>query len=272
MSKSLIADKHVDFIKEHRLTMSGTDMAKLLHVSKSVVSKFMRDNGLSVSPEIKRIFKVKAMTGKTTSTKSIDVFLKSNYLQMSVKRMATKINKSSTFVSIRLKQLDLIQPKDLIERFKKQSRIQPGSIPPNKGKKIADYMSPDAIQRIKQTQFHKGNIPHNTKSDFTISIRPDNRGIEYKFIRIKMGEWIPLHRYNWIQVNGPIPTKMKLVFKDENPMNCEIDNLELVSYAELMRRNSLHNRYPKDITSLIQLRGALNRQINKHLKKITNEK
>lgn len=30
-----------------------------------------------------------------------------------------------------------------------------------------------------------------------------------------------------------------------------------------MRRNSYHTNYPKDVQLLIQLRGAVNRQINK---------
>lgn len=33
--------------------------------------------------------------------------------------------------------------------------------------------------------------------------------------------------------------------------------------AELMRRNSLHTNYPPQLVSLVQLRGALNRQINR---------
>lgn len=40
------------------------------------------------------------------------------------------------------------------------------------------------------------------------------------------------------------------------------DSVELITRQELMKRNTLH-RYPKPIAQLIQLRGALNRQINK---------
>jgi hypothetical protein len=45
-----------------------------------------------------------------------------------------------------------------------------------------------------------------------------------------------------------------------------LGRLELISRAENMRRNSYHTRYPKEVAQLIQLRGALNRQINKRLK------
>lgn len=139
-----------------------------------------------------------------------------------------------------------------------------GQIAWNKGKKGLQIGGMD-------TQFKKGNLPHNTKADNSISIRPDNRGIKYKFIRVSLANWVPLHRYNWEKSNGPIPKGMKLIFKDRDTMNCGIENLELVTPGELMKRNSLHN-YPKPISAAIQLRGALNRQINKHLKKINDEK
>jgi hypothetical protein len=41
------------------------------------------------------------------------------------------------------------------------------------------------------------------------------------------------------------------------------EKLELVTHAELMRRNSYHTRYPKDLGLVIQMRGALNRKINR---------
>ena len=46
-----------------------------------------------------------------------------------------------------------------------------------------------------------------------------------------------------------------------------LDALELVSRAELMRRNSRHARYPPEVNQLIQLKGALNRKINARSKK-----
>jgi hypothetical protein len=64
---------------------------------------------------------------------------------------------------------------------------------------------------------------------------------------------------------------MKVAFMDRNTMNCNVANLEILTSAELLKRNSLHN-YPIPIARAIQLRGALNRQINKHLKRLKNEK
>lgn len=142
------------------------------------------------------------------------------------------------------------------------TRFQKGHTPVNKGKKQSEYMSAEAIDRCKATQFKKGNTPVNTKKDGHISIRKDNRGIQYKYIRIKKNEWQPLHRHIWEMHHGEIPAGYNVVFKDDNPLNCTIENLELLSNEKLMLRNSFH-RYGPEIAGMIQIKGVLQRQINK---------
>lgn len=82
--------------------------------------------------------------------------------------------------------------------------------------------------------------------------------------------WRGVHIVIWEEVNGPLPSGHALVFKDKNKKNITLDNLELVTRAELMRRNSVHTILPKEIAQLVQLRGALNRKINNR-KKATDE-
>jgi len=67
----------------------------------------------------------------------------------------------------------------------------------------------------------------------------------------------------WEAQNGPVPRGHIVVFKDGNRENLVLDNFELVTRQELMRRNSYHTRYPREIGLVIQLKGALQRQINK---------
>jgi hypothetical protein len=76
-----------------------------------------------------------------------------------------------------------------------------------------------------------------------------------------------VHRIIWLDAGRTIPPGHALVFKDGNKRNFDIDNLEMVTRQELMRRNSYHNNYPKEVGEVIQLRGALNRKINNRLKK-----
>lgn len=122
-----------------------------------------------------------------------------------------------------------------------------GRDPGNKGKKQSEFMSPEAIERTKATRFQKGTIPPNTKPVGTISIVDG-----YKLIKLtdkgphwKM--WKPLHRYVWEQHNGPIPKGMLVVFKDQDPMNCDIDNLMLVTRGEhcTMSKKNLRSTNPE---------------------------
>lgn len=82
--------------------------------------------------------------------------------------------------------------------------------------------------------------------------------------------WHGVHRIVWEAAHGPIPKGHAVVFKEGRHTTFEaeitLDRIELVTRAELMRRNSYHNRYPKEVARLVQLRGVLTRQINKRSK------
>lgn len=45
-----------------------------------------------------------------------------------------------------------------------------------------------------------------------------------------------LHHVIWVEHNGPIPAGHKLAFKDGNHLNCAIENLELLSNSEQVRK------------------------------------
>lgn len=74
--------------------------------------------------------------------------------------------------------------------------------------------------------------------------------------------WRAVHILNWEAVNGPLPQGHALVFRDGDRQNVSVENLELVTRSELMRRNSFH-QYGPEIAEVIRLRGAVTRQINK---------
>lgn len=81
--------------------------------------------------------------------------------------------------------------------------------------------------------------------------------------------WTPVHRLVWQAAHGPVPAGHIVAFKPGRKSTelalITLDAIELITRAENMRRNSLHN-LPKDLAELVQLRGALNRQINKRSK------
>ena len=143
----------------------------------------------------------------------------------------------------------------------KAYRFPMGHTPANKGKK----MSPEVYERCCRSMFRKGHKPHNTRHDGAESIRVDNNGHRYIYVRIAEGKWIPKHIQIWTQANGPVPIGYNIIFRDGDTQNCTLENLECISNAELMRRNSLHN-LPEEVQELIYLKSRLTKAINETIK------
>ena len=78
--------------------------------------------------------------------------------------------------------------------------------------------------------------------------------------------WKPVHRLVWEAAHGPVPKGFIVVFKPGRHSIVEaeitLDRLELLSYAENMRRNTIHN-YPPAIKDAMRARGVLNRAVRK---------
>ena len=77
---------------------------------------------------------------------------------------------------------------------------------------------------------------------------------------------MPKHILIWKQANGPVPDGHNIVFRDGDTQNCVLENLECISNAELMHRNTLHN-LPEEVQELIHLKSRLTRAINETIKK-----
>lgn len=82
--------------------------------------------------------------------------------------------------------------------------------------------------------------------------------------------WKAVHRMVWEAANGPVPPGHAVVFRTgrrtTDRTGITLDALELVTRQELMRRNSYHTNYPPEVARLVQLTGAISRQINKRTK------
>jgi hypothetical protein len=81
-------------------------------------------------------------------------------------------------------------------------------------------------------------------------------------------DWVGLHTIKWQRYRGPIPPGHALVFRDGDKRNVKLSNLELVSRAELMRRNSVH-RLPEELKEVIRLNGVIKRTVRKYAQKQT---
>jgi len=126
--------------------------------------------------------------------------------------------------------------------------------------------------RAKETQFKPGRRPEDARNYQPIgSERITRDGILERKVTddptlLPARRWVAVARLVWEAAHGPIAPGLVCVFKPgrKTTVASEItaDALELVTRVELMARNTLH-RYPEPIPQLIQLRGALQRQINK---------
>lgn len=167
------------------------------------------------------------------TTKEIE-FLKANYadrynadlakelgvtsFRISNKAYALKLKKSMAF---KQKQAENMIGKSEQFRFKK------GHTPKNKGRK---GWCPSGCEK---GWFKKGNVPHNYKNGEHLT--KDG----YIIKSIGEGKQRLKHLHNWEIANGPLPKGYCLSFKDGDKLNTSLDNLELLTRGELLRRNRL---------------------------------
>jgi hypothetical protein len=137
------------------------------------------------------------------------------------------------------------------------NQFKPGHTPHNKGKQI----SAEIYEKVAPTMFKKGNKPHNTKPNGTINIRADKTGRLYQYIKIKDCQWELLQRHVWTQANGEIPPGSVVIFLDGNYLNCELNNLQVISRRENMARNTIQ-RYPAELQEVMKLTCKLKRKTN----------
>lgn len=140
-------------------------------------------------------------------------------------------------------------------------RFPKGNTPWNAGKK---GWTPGG--RSVATRFRKGNYSARwDRSIYCVGALRVNAdgGLEIK-IREGQRAWVSLARYVWETERGPIPKGGIIRPCNRDAHDTRIENLWLGTRADLMQENTYH-QYPKEIARLIQLRGALNRQINRRM-------
>lgn len=122
------------------------------------------------------------------------------------------------------------------------------------------------------TQFKPGRPPSEARnykplgSTRLSTVRYLERKVSDDKNLVPARRWVGVHRLVWESENGAIPPGHVVIFRKgmhtTNEQEITIDRLELISRQDLMRRNSYH-QYGKEIAQLVQMRGAITRQINK---------
>lgn len=139
-----------------------------------------------------------------------------------------------------------------------------GHVPANKGVKHPKGWAPG---RMRDGQFKKGQ-----RSGVAVTLyKPigTERISKDGYLERKINDdfpanrrWRAVHLLVWEAAHGPLPKGHAVAFLNGDKSDIRLDNLELVTRAELMRRNTVHN-LPAPLPQMVQLLGALNRQINK---------
>jgi len=142
-------------------------------------------------------------------------------------------------------------------------RFKPGSVPPNKGTRRPGW----GPGRMRETQFKKGHLSGRAAQVIKPigAERLTKDGILQRKVNNDlpfMRRWKAVHAIVWEAAHGPIPHGHIVLFKDRDRTNRALENLELITWRENMLRNTVHN-LPKPLPQLVQLRGALNRKINR---------
>ena len=135
-------------------------------------------------------------------------------------------------------------------------RFSKGIVPWNKGLKGLPSSG-----RMAQTQFKAGNRPENWLP--IGSLRTTSDGYQQKKITdtgYPPVDWKALHVLLWEEHHGPVPINLCVCFKDGNKAHIALNNLELLTRAERMRRNTIH-QYPEELKSVIRAVSKLKRTI-----------
>jgi len=201
---------------------------------------------------------------RTFWTKQEIKFITDNYSDMNTADIATILNRPLSGVYGKAYTMGLKKSKDYmtkllaiesakLKELGKTYQFKTGNVPYNYGQKMSTIL----YEKCQKTMFKKGQKPHNTRKEGEESKSTDG----YTYVKIADNDWRLKHRVIWEKINGPIPDNHIVVFKDNNLTNFDINNLQLITKADNMLRNTIH-QYPQPIQDIIKLNNKLKKKIN----------
>lgn len=172
------------------------------------------------------------MSNPVNWTEDMIKFVIENAETMPWKQMVRELGlNSQTPLTYLRKKLNIRRSADANEKIIDDSKFQKGNKPV--------FSWPKGHRVNPATEFRKGNLPANTLHDGAITLRHHVGKKEYYFIRTSQGRWALYHRHIWEKVNGKIPSGYIVVFKNGDSADVRIENLEMISRKDNVRRN--HN-------------------------------
>lgn len=186
-------------------------------------------------------------------------YLRKHYPDTNNADLARELNRTATSVmqcAIKLK----LRKSERFRASPESGRRQPGQTPWNKGKTY----QPGG--RSVEARFRKGHTRNVIHPVGATRVNKDG------YVEIKTGDepfrvrqWEHYHRLVWMRHHGPIPKGCVVVFKPgkhtTNPEEIVIENLEMITRAELMERNTVH-RYPAELRGAMIQIGRMRERLN----------
>ena len=138
------------------------------------------------------------------------------------------------------------------------TRFSKGIVPWNKGKHW------NAGGRSAETRFHKGHVPHTW---VPVGTERDNGGYLERKVSdtgCTRRDFRLVHIMHWERYRGLVPEGHIVVFRNGDKRDIRMANLELISRAENMKRNTVWNRYPPEVAQAIHHLGQFKRRLKEH--------
>lgn len=154
------------------------------------------------------------------------------------------------------------------------TQLKPGNVPWNAGRK-----GWQAGGRSVETRFTTGMLPPNTLPLGSLRVITSTDGIQQLERKVSDDpgpahkRWRSVHRLVWEAAHGPVPAGHIVVFrlgmKTLVEADITLDRVECITRAENARRNHPASRNP-EVFKLVQLKGAITRQVNRIAKERKN--
>lgn len=234
----------VEYLEAHSSEYSIEDMAEKVNsvfgteFTTAKMRSYYKNHKLHALPRKGR----KRPESKIT-TPEMDAFIRAHLAGTGHREMANLLNEEfgTSFTKEQIKGYYARNKLDsgLTGHFEK------GHIPVNKGKRRDEFMSPEAQEKCRKTQFKKGHIPHNGGLPVgTIRLRHDhmNRPGSKPYYWEKIAQpntWRLKHQLVWEEHNGPVPDGCIITFANGDTLDYRPENLVLTTKAQNAVRNRL---------------------------------
>lgn len=264
----------IRLLRKHYPSMPMPELCQALGRSSSAIYYRARRAGLRRSTEfmqkILRKLGAEMARGRGYVWDEAKVeLLKKHYATMPIDELSRLVNRTRNAIYVKAHDLGLKRDSQFLAEQNRRlgralsgisrgTQFQKGHVPANKGVKGFD-----AGGRSHETRFSPGHRPQTWKP--IGSERLSTEGYLQRKVTdtgYPPRDWRAVHVMLWEVVNGPVPRGHKVCFIDGDKTNIVYMNLELVSDAEMMRRNTIR-RYPKDVALCAQALGRVKKAIQR---------